>query len=215
MKIKKIFLILLTVFCLVGCTNLNDLSYNDIINKLSTTKKNANVFRKGFKFYIPNGLQLTDASTNYAIMKSSKAKYYLYVDLVSYNEKKDFTYEKNTNAMYSELISYDGKKGYANIILWENNQYLIEIVYNYAKIEVMVEESFINEALINSINILNSISYDDIVIENLLKEDNLTYTEEIFDMFHEVKENSNTLNYIESEEETENDTEIIDTDFIN
>ena len=102
------------------------------------------------------------------------------------------------------------------INLQENNQYLIEIMYNYAKIEVMVDKDEINEVLINSINILNSIKYDSIVIEKLLKDDKLNYTEEIFDMFAKKKNNSNILNYSETTEDVSSgEIDIKDTDFLN
>ncbi len=215
MKIRKLLLILIIIFCVSGCTNLNNLSYDDYINTLSSKPKQANTYKKGYQYYIPKGLHLSDAGSNYAILSSKNLNYYLYIDLVSYNEEKDFVYEKNENAVYSTKISYNGKEGYAEINLWENNQYLIEIMYNYAKIEVMVEESLINQALVNSISILNSIKYNDIIVENLLKDDNLTYTEEIFDMFEETEEDDDYLDFVEEDNIIENEEEVKDTDFIN
>lgn len=215
MKIKKILLIIVMILTLAGCVNIKSYSYDDIINTLSHKPKKANTFKKGHQFYVPRGLQVEDSGPNYAILSSSDFYYYLYIDLVSYNENKNISYEINENAIYSKSINYNGKSGYVEINLWENNQYLIEIVYNYAKIEVMVDEGLINRALANSISILNSIKYNDIIIENLLKDDNLTYTEEIFDLFEESKDNSNYLNSIDSEIDVEDKEEIKDTDFIN
>ena len=215
MKIRKILLILMIIFCVSGCTNLDSLSYDDFINSLSTKPKHANTYKRGYQYYIPKGLQLSDAGDNYAVLSSSSNNYYLYVDLVSYNEEKTFVYEKNENAVYSTRISYDGKEGYAEINLWENNQYLIEIMYNYAKIEVMVEESLIKQALANSIAILNSVKYNDLIIENLLKDDNLTYTEEVFDMFEETEKEEDSLEFVEEDNNIKDEEEVKDTDFIN
>lgn len=215
MKIKKLLLILITIFCLVGCVNLNDLGYNDILNNLSLKAKSPNTFKKGHQFYVPKGLHLEDSGDNYAILSSNNTYYYLYIDLVSYNAKSKSNYIINKQAIYSMGINYNGKSGYAEINLWENNQYLIEIVYNYAKIEVMVDENLIKKALANSISILNSIKYDDLVIENMLADDNLDYTEEIFDLFEETKDNSNNLDFNDTTVEEEEKEEIKDTDYIN
>ena len=216
MKIKKIFLLLLVIFTLGGCTKLQDLSYDDILNTLSIKPKNSTVYRRGYNFYVPNGLQVSSASLSSVILSSSNLNYYLYVDLISYNAKDDnFVYEKNNNALYSTSINYDNKKGYVEINLKENNQYLIEIIYNYAKIEVMVDEHDIKNALINAINILKSIKYDDIVIADILNDDNLDYTEEIFDMFDSVNDKSNVLDYDENDNSTSSGKDAIkDTDYV-
>lgn len=215
MNIKKVLLILVLILSLTGCVNINNLETDYIINGLMNTPKKANTYKRGYQFYVPKGLQVQETGSNYAILSSSDVNYYLYIDLVSYNKSKELAYEKNKNALYSKRISYDGKVGYAEVKLWENNQYLIEIMYNYAKIEVMVDESFVNKALINSISILNSVKYNDLIIEDLLDDENLTYTEEIFDMFEETIDDSNYLDYVETDTEIEDKDEIKDTDFIN
>ena len=217
MKIKKLLVILIGIIFLTGCTNILDYSCDDLALMLGKNVKNSNVYRNGYSFYVPNGLKITDASFNYAIIASSKYNYYVYFDLIAYSENKELVYEINPNIYYSKKINNNNILGYIEIKLLENNQYLIEIMYNYAKIEVMVDESQINKALINSINILNSIKYDKTVIDNLLKDDNLDFTEETFNMFKKVKKNTNILNYSENnnEEITENEIEVKDTDFLN
>ena len=215
MKIIKTFLIIVMLLCLVGCTNVKELSYDDIINTLSLKEKNANTYKQGYQYYIPKGLLVDDAGSNYAIITSSDATYYLYVDLVNYINKKTVAYEANNNYVYSKKINYQDKSGYVEIKLWENNQYLIEIMYNYAKIEVMVEENLINKVLINSISILNSIKYNDLAIERLLNDDELDYTEEIFEIFENNNVNSDVLEYENESENNETEEELKDTDFIN
>ena len=56
MKIKKILLIIFIIICLVGCTNINNLSYDEIVNNFSEKGKNANVYKKGYQYYVPSGL---------------------------------------------------------------------------------------------------------------------------------------------------------------
>ena len=216
MKIKKIFLGIIGILFLTGCTNIKNLDYDDIINMLSISNKNINTYNQGFKYYIPKGLSIKEAGSNYSVIEGEKTTYYLYIDLISYFNKKELNYVSNKDSLYSEMIKYQDKLGYVNINLWKNNQYLIEIMYNYAKIEVMVDEELIKEALINSVRILRSIEYNDTIIENLLNDDNLNYTEEVFDMFKDTDDNSNILDYVEdgydySEEENQDK----DTDYIN
>ena len=212
MRIKKIILMLIMIFCLNGCVNLDSLEYDDIVNNFSEKAKSTNTYKQGYQYYIPRGLQIKDSGPNYAIISDGDINYYVYFDLVSYNEKKEISYELKPSYLYSKSINSQNKKGYVEIKLWKNNQYLIEIMYNYAKIEVMVDEAFIKEVLINSINILNSIKYNDIVIESMLSDDNLNYTEEIFDMFEESKDN---LDNNENKDEIEIKDDIQDTDYIN
>ena len=215
MNAKKILLIILSCFILVGCTNLKDASYDEIMNNLTIAPKRANTHRQGYQFFIPQGMQVKKAGVSYAILSSNNIDYYLYVDLISYNAKDDtLEYETNKDALYSTTLNYQNKKGYAQVKLQENNQYLIEIMYNYAKIEVMVDESKVKECLSNSATILNSIRYDDLIIKDLLTDDNLDYTEEKFNMFDDIKENTNVLDYSESTNQVEEKEKVKDTDYV-
>ena len=215
MKAKKILLIILSCFILFGCTNLKDVSYDEIMNNLTLAPKRANVHRQGYQFFIPQGMQVKKAGVSYAILSSNNIDYYLYVDLISYNVKDDsFTYEINKDALYSTTLTYQDKKGYVEVKLQENNQYLIEIMYNYAKIEVMVDENKVKEVLSNSATILNSIRYDDLIIKDLLADDNLDYTEEKFNMFDDIKENTNVLDYSDSTNQVEDKEKVKDTDYV-
>ena len=215
MKTKKILLIVLSCFILVGCTNLKNVSYDEIMNNLTIAPKKANIHRQGYQFFIPQGMQVKKAGVSYAILSSNNIDYYLYVDLISYNAKDDnFVYEINKDALYSTTLNYQNKKGYVEVKLQENNQYLIEIMYNYAKIEVMVDENKVKEVLSNSATILNSIRYDDLIIKDLLTDDNLDYTEEKFNMFDDIKENTNVLDYSNSTNQVEDKEKVKDTDYV-
>ena len=215
MKIKHLVLILIIMLSLTGCTNIDSLSYDDIINSVNKNIKDANVYKKGYQFFLPKGLSIEEASNNYAVITSSDTTYYLYIDLISYNAKKDFNYTVNNSLYLSRAINSNDKKGYVEIKLTENNQYLIEIMYNYAKIEMMVDNDNGKVALINAISILQSIKYNDTIIANILNDDKLNYTEEVFDLFKDSKNNSNILDYEEEDVNEEENTSIKDTDFIN
>ncbi len=212
---KKITLLIVILITLTGCTKVSKLSYDEIVNTVINIKKEDNVYRKGYKFYLPNGLKISDAGTNYVILSSKDLNYYLYVDFVSYINNSKNNYTINENAYYSNVINYNNLDGYVEINLIENNKYLIEIMYNYAKIEVMVDDDQINSALVNTINILKSINYNATIIEKLLADDKLDYTEEKFDIFENSNNNSSVLTH-EDGSNNENTEDIIkDTDFLN
>ena len=95
-------------------------------------------------------------------------------------------YKASSNSFISKKITFGNKKGYLEINEQENSKYLIEIMYNYAKIEVMVDEYDINKAVTYAVSILSSITYNDSVISNLMGEDVLNFTEEEFNIFETV-----------------------------
>ena len=66
-------------------------------------------------------------------------KYYLYVDVISYYHKIENTYKINQDAYYSKVIDYNDKTGYLEIIE-SGSKYYVEFMFNYAKIEVLVDK---------------------------------------------------------------------------
>ena len=88
-------------------------------------------------------------------------------------------------------------------------------MYNYAKIEVIVDEKNINLAVSYAVSILRSIEYNDNIIANLLGDDVLSYQEEAYNIFNtESSESSNVLKAIEEDKYVEEES-IKDTDLIN
>ncbi len=201
-------------FLLVGCTNVNDLTYDEIVQNFATRSSRTNTYRTGYKYYLPRGMQVNDSTLFNEILEDGRYTYYLYVDAVSYLNDIQYEYETNTESLYSTGIRNDDKFGYVEINLQENDKYLVEIMYNYAKIEVIVDEANINEVMLSAISILKSIVYNDSVITNLLEDDVLNYAEEELDIFNN---NSNNDNYIEVGEDDFQPTEdeIPDMDLLN
>lgn len=213
MKIKYIFIVLF-IFILCGCTNIKNESIENILNNINKKAETYNVLHTGYKYYLPAGLSETNFSTLNSVIESDYFKMYLYIDGVSYINKVKYDFKGNKDAYYSTAFKYDEKDGYLNITLKENNQYLIEIMFNYAKIEVMVDESDINLALNYAVSILGSIEYSDNVIENMLGEDVLNYQEEVYNIFNTTSSDSDYLKrVIEEEKAVEN--EVTDTDLLN
>jgi len=209
---KKIFLLFMLVLLLTGCTSIENSNLNNIINDVVNSKvKTTNVNRNGYNYYIPKGLSIIDSTRFNEVFKDQKYKYYLYVDIVSYNSKTDFNYTKNDNAYYSTNINNKEKKGYIEINNYKNNQYLIEIMYNYAKIEVIVYQEDINKAVTYAIVVLSSVTYNDNVIKNYLSSTVIDSVEESFDIFEIVGSD----NYLEFTEEEDSVEEVRDPDYIN
>ncbi|MBQ9834198.1 MAG: hypothetical protein IJO33_03300 [Bacilli bacterium] len=214
---KKIVILLIALFFMTGCTNIKDQDYDNIIaNTLNHNYKYVNVYRKGYNYYLPKGLKLLNNNDVNDIITNNKYYMYLYVDRISYYNKGVFNYKKNNEAEYSQIYENTGKKGYLEINNYENNKYLIEIMYNYAKIEVIVDKDDINESISYAITILSSIAYNENVIASLMDEDVMNFKEEGYDIFSTISNDGNVLKY--DEDLMDNDVEdnyIPDTDLIN
>jgi len=211
---KKFLILVCTLFLLTGCVDIKKKSVEDIIKgSLASRVDTTNVNRKGYRYYLPRGLKVINSNDYNEVFKDSKYKYYLYVDVISYFDKIHEEYKITDKAFLSSKIQNGDKLGYLEINEYENEKYLIEIMYNYAKIEVMVDKEDINKVIAHAICILSSITYNDSVIANLMGEDVLNFMEEEFNIFETVSSDSNYLKYEEEYKYEEED--IPDTDLIN
>lgn len=205
---KKLILLLFGIILLSGCTNINNTEINKIIDEVQTSPVKAiNQYRTGYKYFLPSNLNVLKYERFNEVISDENIKYYLYVDLISYYNKVDISFKANENSYYSKSINYDKNKGYV-LIKQKNEKYLIEIIYNYAKIEVIVDKDHINMAITNSMIILSTIKYNNDVIKNMLEEDSLNYSEETFSLFDHDNGESNFLEVVEeygTYEEDEND----------
>ena len=214
---KKVGLILLGCLMLTGCTAVR-IDTQNIDNMVSVilSKDNDlyNHVGKGYKNYVPRGVTYIDTNEFNEKLYSNGNYYYLYVDAVSYLNQVDYKYEENSENIYSTSISNGEYFGYVEINLTENDKYLVEIMYNYAKIEVIVDEGDINRAMLSAISILKSIVYNDSIITNLLEDNVLDFAEEEFDIFNN---NSNDDDYIDvgTDDFQPIEEEIPDSDLLN
>ncbi len=210
---KKLLIVLFSLFLVTGCTNIYNMNYEEVIQILATKSNKTNTFRTGYSYYLPRNMQVVDSTLYNEVLEDSMYKYYLYVDVVSYYKKVEKEYEINNQAIYSTKISYDGKYGYAEVNLVKNDKYLVEIMYNYAKIEVIVDEDKCNEAMMSAINILKSVEYNDSIIANLLGDDILNFYETEFNIFNTKGKEENYIKADDSYQEVEE--KIPDPDLIN
>ncbi len=208
---KKIFLLSIILVLLTGCTSIKNDDLTNIIDKAMTSNlitKNTN--RVGYRYYLPKGLSIRYSDNYNEIFTNDRYTYYLYVDIVSYNSKIEYLYNINDSAYYSRTLENGDKKGYIEINNYKNNQYLIEIMYNYAKIEVIVYESDIKNSVLYAMSVLSSITYNNSVIESYLQIDNREEVEENFNIFEIVGSD----NYLEFATDEVTNDEKNDPDYI-
>lgn len=175
---KRIFLII-ALLLLSGCSVVRiDTSNIDNILKVILTKDNKlfNQVGEGYKYYLPGGVTYINSDDLNDILYSNGVYYYLYIDSVDYYYNKDTKYLENSNYFYSKLLSKkDGFKysGYLQISE-QGNKYLIEFLYNHAKIEALVDKNQINDTVLNSSYILSTIKYNYDITKLMLEEDFFT-----------------------------------------
>lgn len=216
---KKKIIIVLLLLCILcgGCTPLQKMSLDEVIeNGTDVNVKVYNKYRKGYKYNVPKGIDVVDSTEYNEVISSNKYTYYLYIDAISYYNKVIETYEVKDDVYFSKAINYKDKYGYLEIKELKNKKYFIEIMYNYAKIEVIVENDDINVAVANSLSVLSSITFYDNVLKNLLDEETSQFEENDFNIF-ETRTDIDSL-YVQTMDENiynNDEDEIHDSDLIN
>ncbi len=213
---KKLILLVSILVFTSACTNINKIDYKDNINntiKDNYSNKIYNHSGNGYKYYLPKYMNVKNIYNNNEIINSNDNTYYLYVDVISFYNNKDIVIEKKCND--KNEFKYKNKTGY--ICINEiNEKYLVEIVYNYAKIEVKVDKIDLNTSINNSIIILSTIKYDKDLIGSLIKDEKLNNKEMNLNLFGDKKSKEDFIDVVEeydTYDEKEND--IPDYDVIN
>ena len=195
---KKVILMFLFLLVLTGRSkeNIDIKNYDAIFDTfLSKPTSLVNNYSSGYKYYLPTGVRIVDSKDYNDKLYYNGEYYYLFVDIVSYYYKQDISYEKDAQSIFYKDLSYNGKSGYAQIIKY-NDLYRISIYYNYSKIESYVNYDNIGQSLINMCYILNSIKFNDAVIELSVGNDSIIFTEETYDFFTPRKKGGNFIDYI-------------------
>lgn len=200
---KKMVSLLLTVFVmsifLTGCTvvRIDTTNIDNIVNVvLSKDNVLYSHIGKGYKYYIPRGVTYIDTIEFNDKLYSDGDYYYLYIDAISYYYQKDIDHQKKSDSYYYKKIDINNKKGYIEITKLED-KYLIEFMYNYARIETKVDEEKINSVILNSSYILSTVKFNNNVIRIMLDEDYFKYKEEKFELFENNEETEKFLEYSE------------------
>ena len=197
---KKIIL-LICIFILFGCSksNINTLTLEEIVdNQIETENSLYNVNSKGFRYYLPTEFSVKKDNDYVQELLSHNNTYYLNVDIVSYYYKNKMQSEPKLDDYEYFTFSNNDIDGYLRIT--KNNDYFfVELCYNYAIIEVEVEEDELRYAVSRGISILNSIKYNDLIIEKYINDNNLESSETIYKIPEPKNKNEskNILQYIE------------------
>lgn len=198
---KKLVILLSIILFVTGCSviRIDNQELTQIINTiLKDNNKLYNQSFEGYKYYVPKGMRVIEKHDYNQMLFSNESTYYLYIDVISYYYKSNIEYVIDSSKYLSMQLKNNKKEGYIEIEKTADKEYFIKSVYNYAKIEVYVKENHLKEAVINVLTILNSISYNESVINSFVGENKLNFTEESFSLFESDDANDkNFLEYIE------------------
>lgn len=206
-RYKSVLLILMCLLLLSGCTvvRIDTDSIDNTINVvLSKNNELYNRIGKGYKYYVPRGVNYIDTDEFNDKLYSNGNYYYLYIDTISYYYKEETKHEYEKDSYYKRDLDINGKKGYVEILKLDNGQYYIEFVYNYAKIESIVNKDSINEVILNSSYILSTVKFNDDVIKIMLDDDYFINKEEKYDIFDDDNAKDITTNFLDYNKSDEN-----------
>ena len=200
---KKIILLIISILTLTGCTNLTNMSIDEVVEVMlkNDTNLSNNVF-DGYKYYIPKGLRLLEKDEYNASFKDEyNNTYYFYIDVISYYNEEELEYKVNNKAYFSKELDYNDKKGYLEITKIEDTDaYFLEYMYNYGKIEAFVKENEIKSAIINMSSVLKSLEFNRTVLESLIGNNVLDYKEDTYDVMKPKGSTATKDTYLEYEE---------------
>lgn len=199
---KRKIITLMLIFLVTGCTvvRIDTKSIDNTINVILSKDNNLyNTVGKGYKYYKPRGVTYIDTNEYNEKLYSNGNYYYLYIDINSYYYKKEFSYKENKEAYYSRLIDVNNKLGYLEINKYKG-KYLVEFMYNYAKIETLVDKEDINDVVLNASYILSTIKFNSNIIKIMLNNGEFLNKEERYDIFTPKDETTELYDFGEENE---------------
>lgn len=201
---KKIVVLLSTIMLLMTGCSVTKLDSSDLGKnvKILLSEKSSlyNVFYDGYKYYLPKGVGFVTKDDYNAVLKDSVGnKYYLYVDAIGYYNKIENTYKVNNKSHYSKKLDYNKKTGYIQIDEVDSSYY-IQFVYNYAKLEALVDKKDLTSTVSNMCYILRSVKFNDKILDSLIGENTLDYKEENYSLFDSNSSNETFLGVVEKYE---------------
>ena len=203
---RLIVLLSISILCLTGCSvyKLDNTNIGKNIKILLSHKtKMHNVNYDGYKYYLPKGVTFINKDEYNAVFKDvNNDIYYMYVDVFSYYNKVENTYEINEKSHYSQRLDYNGKTGYIQIDEKNKNRYFVQFVFNYVKIEAYIKKENLTDAVDNMCYLLRSVRFNDSVLESMVGENVLDYQEEDYSLF---KADSSKESYMEVVKRNESD----------
>lgn len=202
---KKLFVVFSAMLLLTGCTivRIDTQNIENTINViLSKDNELYNQVGKGYKYYVPRGVTYIDTNELNEKLYSDGTYYYLYIDAISYYYKTKNKYKIDETAYYSKKLEFGDKTGYIEIHK-QGNQYFVEFMYNYAKIEALVNKSELNQTILNASYILSTVKFNNKVIKLMLNDNYFTQKEEKYDIFSSKKKTENSDNFLQYKDDVE------------
>ena len=201
---KRIVVLLSAIMLLMTGCSVTKLDSNDLGKnvKILLSEKSSlyNVFYDGYKYYLPKGVGFVTKDDYNAVLKDSVGnKYYLYVDAIGCYNKIENTYKVNNKSHYSKKLDYNKKTGYIQIDEVDSSYY-IQFVYNYAKLEALVDKKDLTSTVSNMCYILRSVKFNDKILDSLIGENTLDYKEENYSLFDSNSSNETFLGVVEKYE---------------
>ena len=194
---KKILILLIILIFPTGCLAVQTASVEEIIDSVQNSSLNlSNQIRTGYRYYLPLGMNVESVELHNEIITARGFRFFLYVDFVSYYNRTQFEYEISHASYISKNISVGNTPGYLEVNVKEG-KYLIEIMFNYAKIEVIVDRRYLNEAITKALIILSTIRFNEDVISSMIGNNTLSVGEEELNIFDTNRGESNFLQYNE------------------
>lgn len=202
---KKIILLILIVFVLVtGCsvTTLDSADYSHNVDAILSTEKGKayNTYFEGYKYYLPKELKFLEKEEyNSILLDRHGNRFYLYVDAISFYYKEKSNYDIDKNAYFSKKLDYNNIDGYLQIDEIDG-KYLIQYMYNYAKIETYVDKDEINDSIVSMSYLLRSIKFNRKIIASFLSNE-LSYQDEEYNLFDDSSEHESFLDVVYKNED--------------
>lgn len=211
---KKVLIFLLVILLSTGCMRIDDANLDELTTSILASKSIVyNHNNSGFKYYLPKNLKSIKRDEFNEVLKDKYYEYYLYVDLVAYYNKSEVEYKIIENSYYSKLLVKDSYRGVINVTQ-NGDKFLVSVHYNYASVQVVVNEGDINLAVSNALIVASTVKYNDDVIKKLLESNDFSSIDEIVNIFEQTHEDSGTLGTIEDEYTGEDKKDIYDPDVI-
>lgn len=206
---KNKILIISLLFLLLGCkkVEVNNDNYIELVNNCLNNYKITNNVSLGYKYYVPRGVKKIKDFDYNQIFLIEDTKVYLYVDVISYFYNKKLNSTNKNNIFYFHEINFNEKQGFIKIETTKDNEYSVSIVYNYAKLEFYSSYSNLNKIITMSSIILNSIEYNDTIIEKILEGELGEFSEFTYEVDKPEDANSNFTQYLEEYVQKEEETE--------
>lgn len=201
---KKIFSFFL-LFILFGCSKVesND-NYIELVNLGLTENKITNDVALGYQLYVPRGIRkLRDYDYNQVFLMDGDYMY-LYVDVISYYYKKDVNVDNSyQNDYYFKQIHFNGKNGYLHIVKKNDDKYLVDLYYNYAKVEGYASLKKIDKFVTIASIIVNNIDYNKKTIKKILAGELGDFSEISYEVEKPEGASNNFSKYLEEYVQTE------------